>query len=203
MIDAATEWALAYHKDGFAIDTLEPSNVVKIGLKNIPVSSAILDLGSGNGRNSIFAASLGHIVDSIDVENLNFLDTTDQKLKERINFYQKDIFEFDFKKNYYDGIIICRLIQYLTMPQFQLLIGKCTSSLKKDGPLMISYISKYHTYSKETKNVKKFEHPAETVKSLLNLNYDLIHFENKPCLATHVPSSISIESCEIVAKKKD
>lgn len=65
-------------------------------------NSLVLDVGCGEGRNSIFLTQKGHIVDAFDISESGI-----EKAKEIaralglcINFFQKDLGEFVFEKQY-------------------------------------------------------------------------------------------------------
>jgi cyclopropane fatty-acyl-phospholipid synthase-like methyltransferase len=54
-------WQSAYRERKFSIDSNKPSKVVAQGFERLVVLPGFraLDLGCGNGRNSVFAAILG------------------------------------------------------------------------------------------------------------------------------------------------
>lgn len=65
-------------------------------------NSVVLDVGCGEGRNSIFLAEQGHVVDAFDIseagiEKAKYIAKTKNVV---VNFFVQDLDKFQFTKNY-------------------------------------------------------------------------------------------------------
>lgn len=103
-------------------------------IKYIP-KGKVLDIGSGNGRNSIFLAKNGFQVEAID-KNKEYV----QKLKkfsekERLPIKTKlaDVKNLKLKEDYYSLILSVAILDFLRIYEFKKLIPKIKKSLKVDG----------------------------------------------------------------------
>ena len=67
-----------------------------------PPNSLILDVGCGEGRNSIFLAKLGHIVDAFDISENGIAKAKEiaAAVGAKVNFFSCDLGEFEFQKDY-------------------------------------------------------------------------------------------------------
>lgn len=133
-------WNDAYYGEHFSIETNEPSKIVRIGLDVINPKSniRILDLGCGNGRNSIYAAQNGGTVDAVDIANLEFLRDLPLHIQDNIHFYKQSVTDLESIHKRYNAVIATRLIQYLNPYELHLVFGKIRNSLISDGLLMLS-----------------------------------------------------------------
>ena len=68
----------------------------------IPNQSLVLDVGCGEGRNSIFLAKQNHIVEAFDLSEAGIekAKTIARSLNLNINFWAQDIKDFQFAKKY-------------------------------------------------------------------------------------------------------
>ena len=73
-------WEKTYKEGRFKITTLSPSVIVNRYNHLLKSGDRVLDVGSGNGRNSIFLASLGCAVDSFDVADLKWMEKLSKKI---------------------------------------------------------------------------------------------------------------------------
>lgn len=161
------KWNKAY-QEGFTITTQKPSKVVSLVSERIKDNSTILDVGCGEGRNSLYFLYKGHRVFSTDIVDLGVLEKISKEYKERFKFYKKSVQQFEIKENFYDLIILSRLIQYLPEKDLEKLIENCKRGLKKEGILLISYNS--IPTIKNNFDVSFYPHPIEKVKFLLEKN---------------------------------
>lgn len=169
----------------------EPEEILVKYFEQIDKSKPVLDIGSGQGRNSIFLAEKGLVVDAIDpsivaVEELN------ERAKEKelqIQAYQNGFENFQPKTDHYSGIMIFGLIQILSNNDFEKLKLKLDDWAAKGDLLFITafgtadpsfkkYSSKWLTISKNTftdnkGNYRRFLEPNE-ILSLFN-EYKVVH----------------------------
>jgi len=72
-----------------------------------PQGASVLDVGCGEGRNAIFLAQKGFIVDAFDISwtGLEKARKIAAAKETSVNFFREDLARFDFKKHY--DIILC------------------------------------------------------------------------------------------------
>jgi SAM-dependent methyltransferase len=194
------QWDYVYNS-GFKIDTKEPARVVKNGLKNIPANSKILDVGCGNGRNSLYAAGLGYTVDAIDLVDLRFLEDSSQEIMDRVSFYKKSVWDFDIKKEFYRGVVMTRLIQYFSPDELPRLLNHTLNGLSFSGLLMLNYTASGGV-PQEVLRINKSKHGIGRVVELLNKEHMRIaNLEKGTNRSTNVPYDFPAETYEILAVK--
>ena len=157
------EWEKAY-TDGFLVNTPKPSEVILLAQDLLPKSGKVLDIGCGNGRNTIYFAKKGYFVDAIDIVDLDFLKEIPKELLSFVNYKRISCLDYSFDSKY-DIIVMARLIQYLTIDELDLLFKKATSSLKQ-GYILLSYSATGKTIS-EKYGVNKYNHPLPLVLGLV------------------------------------
>lgn len=90
----------------------EPNDFLKESVKSLP-SGRILCLADGEGRNSVYLASLGYEVTAVDLSSVAIQKA--RKLAEsrqvRVNFVHADLADFELGRERWDGIvsIFCHL----------------------------------------------------------------------------------------------
>ncbi len=134
-------WEKAWESKRFEIKTLVPSVIVERHKDKFLDGDFVLDVGSGNGRNSIYLASLGCKVDSFDVSDMGWTDSLNSELKEKISFMKSDVMGYPYTVDKYKAVVMARVIQYLNREELDYLLDKAVSSLKDDGFLLLSYTS--------------------------------------------------------------
>jgi len=121
-------WERFYKKEKSFIKTNEPSKIVLKGFEMLNLQPGdchhILDLGCGNGRNTIYAAQFNISVDAVDLENLNFMQNIPENISNNIIFQKISVMDFNIKPKTYVGIIATRLFQYLKPSEVHLLLGR-------------------------------------------------------------------------------
>ena len=99
-------WEIGYHDRTANTFSKGPSNDVAGFYQNFAPGSHILDVGCGEGRNSIFLAGQGYIVDAFDLSEagINKAKYIAGEKELEINFFVCDLGEFIFEKEY-DAIL--------------------------------------------------------------------------------------------------
>lgn len=91
-----------------------PSKEVEDIVSLLPKGAKILDVGCGDGRHSLYLATLGFQVDSFDISEsaINKIDYLKEQNNLNINTYVCDVLEFEFKYKY-DLIIVHGVLQFI------------------------------------------------------------------------------------------
>ena len=116
---------------------------------NLVPGKEVLDLGIGQGRNSIPLAELGFNVTGVDYSTkcLEICKNTCSKL----NLVQSDIRTFDIEKDKYDMILSGYVLHFLHKNDSYQIIENIKNSLKNNGIVYISVFSledpKFSKYS--------------------------------------------------------
>ena len=81
--------------------------------------SFILDVGCGEGRNSIFLASKNHIIEAFDISEagINKAKLIAKNMNLNINFWHQDLAEFKFNKQY--DVILSHGVLHLTEKHYR------------------------------------------------------------------------------------
>ncbi|MFH1585284.1 MAG: methyltransferase domain-containing protein [archaeon] len=195
-------WEEAY-KNGFEINSMHPSVVVKDALDLIIEGSDILDIGCGNGRNTIYFANEGFNVDAVDIVNLKPFEDLSPFQKKRINFYHKDIKDLKIKKEKYGAIILARLVQYLDKNSLNLLIKSCSYGLKSGGLILLSYTSVSGTKFREKYHVKRYDYMIKDIQKIIERNgLKLISIKDGSTVSKHVPYEDTINTYDLIVIKE-
>lgn len=95
-------WEQTYRDEDVSTFTKGPTGDVSEFFGNLDKKFVILDVGCGEGRNSIFLAEKGHMVDAFDISEAGInkaLKIAKQKNVD-VKFWSQDIAEFFFCKEY-------------------------------------------------------------------------------------------------------
>jgi len=166
----------------------EPTEEIDIAVKDIKKNGIALDLGCGDGRNSIHLAKKGLKVDAVDSSKtavkklMEYSDKFD--LQDKIDVFQSDIKRFDFKKEYYDIIVGITILDHLAKTNIRPIFDKITKSLKLGGKIVLKvhstadpgYSDKEKNQSELSKMINHYFDKNE-LKDLLESDYDIIHYE--------------------------
>lgn len=118
-----------------------------------------LDLGCGDGANSIFLAKQGFEVESIDIKEDYVENLKNLSKKEGLSLKVKkeDIREFGFDKEY-DLILAVNSLQFMKKSEREEVISKIKSSLNSNALVFISVFTKEDvSYKKLSKNHSPIE----------------------------------------------
>lgn len=134
------QWNERYSQEGYNYGK-QPNAFLKEELPKISPGK-ILFIGEGEGRNSVFAATLGWEVDAIDFseEGKRKAEKLAEEFGVKINYQIQDFSSFAPQKNNYDaiGIFYIHLSEDLRTKLFQLLI----ESLKPAGKILFECFEK-------------------------------------------------------------
>ena len=147
-----------------------PSKWIKNNLSKNIKDQTLLDIACGNGRHSIYAASLGYKVISLDINKEKIYKLNSNKLIFPIQIDIEKSNAWPFTNKVFNTIIVTN---YLYRPIFQNIIN----SIKLGGTLL------YETFSIENSNFGKPNNPNYLLKpqELLNLakknNLEIVNYE--------------------------
>lgn len=133
-------WNDRYSKDEY-IYGKEPNTFLKEELSKLKAGK-ILFIGEGEGRNAVYAATLGWIVDAIDYseDGKRKAEKLAGELNVNINYELHDFSTFTPRLNYYDavGIYFIHINEELRSSLFKKLIA----SLKPNGKIIFECFEK-------------------------------------------------------------
>lgn len=195
------KWEKAYADKKFIIKTEKPSVIVEKILPHLKTRSKILDLGCGNGRNSIFLAKLGHEIEAIDIADLKFKNKIPKKIQKKISFSKASVLK-KFKSNSYNLIIAARLFQYLSPKELSKLIKSISLMIDKKGFLIISYTVSGGIFKENQIKVEKFSHSLDKIKKILKNNkFEKIKIYPGKKITKHVPYARPVKTYDIIESK--
>ena len=95
----------------------------------------VLDVGCGNGRNSVYLAQKGFCVDGIDFSTSSIEWARELASKEnvKINFINGSFFDLNFEKDTYDFIYDGGCLHHIKPHRRDQYLRKISTFLKKDG----------------------------------------------------------------------
>lgn len=117
---------------------MEPTPAIRYLLK-YKSSGKALDLGSGEGRNSIFIAKNGFDVTAVDIskEAIKGLEKHAKKEKVKIKTFLEDIRNFKFNKKY-DVIFSTAVLHFLREDEAKKIVKKIKVNTLKNGLNLIT-----------------------------------------------------------------
>lgn len=121
-----------------------PLEIQRISKKILPGGKA-LDLGFGEGRNSIFLARKGFIVDAVDKKDGAVTKATrfaKSKNVFDVNFLKRDFRNLNLKPNYYNLVVAWHSLDFLKVNETRTVIQKTWRALKPGGYVCVSVFSK-------------------------------------------------------------
>ena len=150
--------------------SLLPSEWVK---NNLPISNSnlnLLDLACGNGRHSIYAASIGYRVISVDI-NKNIL--SEMQNNEFIIPIQLDLEKNNIWPLQDDKFDVVIVTNYLYRPIFKNII----KSMKSDGKLIYETFTEENSAFGKPNNKNYILQPQELLKFARNNKLKIINYE--------------------------
>lgn len=133
-------WNSRYSEQEFAYGT-QPNAFLKEQLEKIKSGSALF-LGEGEGRNAVFAATIGWQADAVDFSSSAKVKALRlaEKNNVKINYEVCDLNEYQFKENYYDLVVMIFL--HLPLELREKVFKDSINSLKRNGILLVEAFNK-------------------------------------------------------------
>jgi len=133
-------WNERYEKKEYFYGT-DPNHFLRSISGIFPKKSKILCLADGEGRNSVFLASLGHQVTAVDFSEEGYKKATllAEKHQVNLNYILSDLSDFDFGLEKWDGVvsIFCHL-----SPELRSIIHQRVEKSLRPGGIFI--LESYH-----------------------------------------------------------
>lgn len=178
-----TYWDFFYKKDS---PPQIPSTFSNFVLRYIDDKDTLLDIGCGNGRDSIFFVNNGFDVTSVDNSNsINFLGNAN-------NFYVMDVTDINFKKDVYYARFF---IHTITEEVLDIFIEKLYSLMDENSVFVFETRStkgiinkeKEETYFKSSIGEEHFRmlYSKEYLENKLTKRFEIVYFEEKNNVAIH------------------
>jgi cyclopropane fatty-acyl-phospholipid synthase-like methyltransferase len=153
----------------------------------------VLDLGAGEGRNSLFLASEGFRVDAVDVSSVAIQHmlaaATERDL--RVRCFLVDIRTFQPPRKTYDALLALGLVPDLLLSEARALFGNIGRWTRPGGLVFASAFTVHHSKYEETRRTweavepNSFRSPEGRVRTFLDENqilellpdFDVVHHE--------------------------
>lgn len=192
-------WEQAWEDKKFEIKTLIPSILVSKYVEKLQPEDRVLDVGCGNGRNSIFLARRGCKMDCFDVMDLKWIEKLPDELENKIHFLKSTILKYPYKASQYQAIILARVIQYLNHNELSFLFKKIKESLRLDGFLLLSYNTKGGIFNRKEIDVSTYSYPIEQIVDMLKTIFKNVIVTEGSKTSKHVNYSDEILTFDIYA----
>lgn len=182
----------------------EPSREIIDIVPFLKKNAKILDVGCGDGRNSIYLAKKGFDVDAFDIsenaiKKINYLK---QKYNININAVQCDAFGFEFTHKY-DLVIVHGVLQFVEREKQADMIQLLKKWTEKDGYHIIALFTDEEPVPEDLKDIMVGVFKEGEIKNYY-LDWDIKMFESKKFNDEH---ENGIKHChalnKIVAKKSE
>ncbi|MBU0560225.1 MAG: class I SAM-dependent methyltransferase [Bacteroidetes bacterium] len=134
------KWDERYAQSEYVYGT-EPNEFVKESLKDIN-TGRILFLGEGEGRNAVYAATLGWKVDAVDYSSSGKAkaESLAKQHAVEINYMLSDLADFSPEKESYDAIVLVYI--HLPIELREKVHSKVIQSLKRGGVIILEAFEK-------------------------------------------------------------
>jgi SAM-dependent methyltransferase len=185
-------------------------NLVSYLERNIFEPGRVLDVGCGNGRNSLYLAKQGFQVDGIDFSKTS-IEWASKNAKDRsldVKFINKSIFDFEAQDSVYDYIYDAGCLHHIKPHRRNQYLHKLVNLLRDDGYFALTCfnlkgganISDYDVY-REFSMHGGLGFSELKLKKILEPYFSIIEFrEMKECTSN---SLFGKEFCwSVLAKKK-
>ncbi len=118
----------------------EPDDLLRNFSFLLPKTGLGLDLGSGDGRNSIFLAQMGLQMKAVDSSRLALSRLKEKARDEHLNIltFRQDMMEFHLEPRQYQVILCLWSLMYLLPQQILMLAQRMTAGLQPGGLLFCS-----------------------------------------------------------------
>jgi tellurite methyltransferase len=165
-----------YSEDEHAFGFGQPEKLVKNLLK-FKTSGSALELGAGEGRNSIFLAKNGFQTTAQDISQIGLDRIDETAIKNNLNIKTelKDIRSLDSSEQY-DVLICTFVLHHLTRDEALKTIKQIQQNTNPEGLNLIISFTKNGDFFKENINTEKFYLELNELKDLY-ADWDILEYE--------------------------
>jgi tellurite methyltransferase len=155
-----------------------PSKEVEDIVSLLPKGAKILDVGCGDGRHSLYLATLGFQVDAFDISEsaINKIDYLKEQNNLNINTYVCDVLEFEFKYKY-DLIIVHGVLQFIEREKQPEIIELLKNWTEVNGYHIVALFTDEEPVPEDLKDVMVGLFKNEEVKDYYN-EWEIKMFES-------------------------
>lgn len=157
---------------------VEPTPMVKSLLKYIS-SGSVLDIGAGEGRNSLFLSSKGFDVTALDPSPVA-MEKVNQTAKENnivVKTMMADINKFQFPHKY-DVIVANLIFHHLTKDEAYSVINKIRTHTNLAGFNVVNVITKNGDFYLDNPNTDKFYAETNEIKKIY-FDWKILEFQSR------------------------
>jgi SAM-dependent methyltransferase len=119
----------------------EPSPLAKRAARELPDAAKVLEIGAGEGRDTIFFASLGHHVRAVEASQAA-AEAIRKKVSGRsdlgVEVVLDDVVEMRLRQNEYDLVFANMSLQFMTRGHRLELLDRIRSSVRRNGFIAIT-----------------------------------------------------------------
>lgn len=171
-----------YSKNEAVFGEGEPDLIVKDILKYIQ-NGSVLEIGAGEGRNSLFLATHGFIVEAIDTS-----DVAIKKIKKaaeekgvEINAHIEDVAEWEPDKSF-DIVATTFVLQHLNRQKALSVIQLLKDKTNQNGLHVIAVFTQNTDFFRNHPSEDSFYPTSEELKNLYT-DWEILEYNKKKCLA--------------------
>ncbi|MDD3144795.1 MAG: class I SAM-dependent methyltransferase [Candidatus Gracilibacteria bacterium] len=174
----------------------------------------LIDIGAGNGRDSLYFSSIGFDVNSFDfsINALNDLSNISKEKRLNINTILGNTIDFDFKTDCYDVVYACNSLHYFSKEDTIKIFKKIKKSLKKGGYIFVRVKSIDDTdFGKGEKLGENFYKNGDDIKHYFTLDFikelffdfEILEIQELQDIHNKIDGTTSINGfIDLVARKK-
>jgi len=158
-------------------EDIKPSQILSLIWRNFLPNSKILDLGCGQGTDSLFLSKNGFWVTAIDSSDIAIDQIKIKKDKFKLDNLELicgDINNFNIEKNKYQVIICRNVLNFLDKDKSLKILNNLQNNIQKDSYIIIEVFTKNDpSFLSDNKFVSYFEE-----QELLNIfsNYKIFYY---------------------------
>lgn len=162
--DYYNEHASVYYEDTVDLDMTE---ILEQFVEQLPESAAVLDLGCGSGRDSLFFIEKGFDVTSIDGAK-ELCELAEIHIGQDVICMQFEDLEFN---EVFDGVWACASLVHFPKSELGEILNRIVRSLKPEGILYMSF--KYGEFAGERNGLYYSEYRTKELKELIGHHKEL------------------------------
>ncbi len=171
----------------------KPNDLLFKIYNKVDVGSKFLDLGCGQGRDSLFMLRAGFQVTAVDnslkgIENIKKEIAVDDLFENKLKLFCENIASFTIEENSYAIINIFNSLQFLLKTEAIELIYKSKKSLQKHGYIIISGFMINDSFYLKAGNEKRCFFKKQELKEIFS-DFKIVFYEEKDILDKGHPGS--------------